>query len=117
MAQSRAQLIAQLIATIFPNTNQEIDAQATQNLIAEIINSTFNLVDDASASNAGGVISVSTIPVIINFSTPITNYDILPFCYDSNGQPVGFSITSRSANGFTVTAAANGTFVYQIVMV
>lgn len=43
-----AQLIAQLLATIYPNINNEIDAEKHQGLIEDLIASIPNLTDDAN---------------------------------------------------------------------
>ena len=87
---------------------------------ASRIGGTFNDYNDSKINKTDikmYSIAVSETALPIYFTTPFsigTYYEILPYCYNSTGAPIGFSITNRSLSGFTVTAAEVGVFIYQI---
>ena len=83
---------------------------------SDLFDSFMNLMNDAIPC---GSVAVTPVATQVTFDTSLeegTSYEILPYCYDGQGNQVAFQITARSLTGFTVTATENATFVYQILI-
>ena len=101
-----ADIVNQIVDTVYPNEFEQIDAQKLQDLHKEQANSFVNKLDVLRSGSANVVIGEQTI----FFSNPLPSSNYTLSIVDSQG--LGVYWISQDENGFTVNASSDGTIKY-----
>lgn len=72
--------------------------------------------DIVTNNKRAGIEAITTLGTVITFSSALgmagTDYALSPYVYNTAGDSMAFTISSRTENGFTITPAEDGTIEY-----
>lgn len=114
---SLADLGARFNNYIKANFQQLITGPMMNGILHDIIDSVNNWLGQyilASDYRSGTAQLTEGVTLPINFSTSYPDgtawtFTGKPFCYDADGNEVGYTITNRTKSGFSITAVADST--------